>query len=347
MSADRDIRTNSTQNERLEPHTEEPADHAKKHDDGVFTKRPIIHSSQLDILDEDAVMGKTVVVIGSGASAIEAVENTLAKGAKGTVIVAREDKWIIPQNPLVDTLIAAHPFERHIPLSPIWERIVIWWNYYGVEHMVPAHHGLYEGTPVANDEFLQHIRSGKCKYIRGDVDRLTKEGVKVNVRMRQSRPGDQCDVDEINADVIVLATGYERPDIDFLHANLFPEGYERPNLYLQTFATEDWSILLTDSTYQDAIATAGHLNSHIGIYTRILLTLLMDKDARPTPKGMKLWVDALRFIKRGTRTGALEFFTYMESYGCCSFMSSDLVDFDGSSLTCTDGVRILAAVARV
>lgn len=48
------------------------------------------------------------------------------------------------------------------------------------------------------------------------------------------------------------------------------------------------------------------------IDTRILLTLLLDKTARPTPKDMKLWVDVLRFIKRGATGGALGFFTYME-----------------------------------
>ena len=38
----------------------------------------------------------------------------------------------------------------------------------------------------------------------------------------------------------------------------------------------------------------------------------MDRDARPVPKDMKLWVDVLRFVKRGARGGALGFFTYME-----------------------------------
>ncbi|TFY73085.1 hypothetical protein EWM64_g10927 [Hericium alpestre] len=55
---------------------------------------------------------------------------------------------------------------------------------------------------------------------------------------------------------------------------------------------------------------SGHF--HIGIYTRILLLFLLDESARPTPKDMKLWVDAVRFIKRGARGGALQFFTYME-----------------------------------
>lgn len=44
----------------------------------------------------------------------------------------------------------------------------------------------------------------------------------------------------------------------------------------------------------------------------MLLTFLMDKNARPIPKDMKLWVDVLRFVKRGARGGALGFFTYME-----------------------------------
>lgn len=46
--------------------------------------------------------------------------------------------------------------------------------------------------------------------------------------------------------------------------------------------------------------------------TRILLTFLLDEKARPRKDDMKLWVDALRFVKRGSPGGALGFFTYME-----------------------------------
>ena len=52
---------------------------------------------------------------------------------------------------------------------------------------------------------------------------------------------------------------------------------------------------------------------------RILLTFLMDPDARPTAKDMKLWVDVIRFVKSGARGGALSFFTYMELSACFSF----------------------------
>ena len=42
------------------------------------------------------------------------------------------------------------------------------------------------------------------------------------------------------------------------------------------------------------------------------MTFLMDENARPHPKDMKLWVDVIRFVKRGARKGAFGFFTYME-----------------------------------
>jgi len=160
--------------------------------------------------------------------------------------------------------------------------------------------------------------------------RLTSEGVLVKARTKNSNPQrflgtgkgssskTRSSVEEIQAgeekllgaDVIVLATGYKKPSIDFLPRDLFPDGYQRPDLYLQNFSTEDWSILMTNSAYMNAIGTVGHF--HIGIYSRILLTFLLDKSARPSPRDMKLWVDVLRFIKRGATGGAFGFFTYME-----------------------------------
>ncbi|KZT01935.1 FAD/NAD(P)-binding domain-containing protein [Laetiporus sulphureus 93-53] len=283
-------------------------DEQEKGDENVETfEGTLLHSSQLD---DAELEGKHVVVIGSGASGVEAIETALQRGASDCVMIARDDKWIIPRNVVLGTLISAQPFGREMPLSFVWEKIVTAWNYHGVEDLTPAHLGLFEGTPVVNDEFLSHIRAGRCRYVRGDTQCLTRDSVRVSVRGRWSRPGDEGEETEFPAGVVVLATGFKKPDIAFLPKDLFPEGYERPNLYLQNFATEDWSVLMTNSAYISAIGTVGHF--HIGIYMRILLTFLMDKDSRPTPKDMKLWVDALRFVKRGARGGALGFFTYME-----------------------------------
>lgn len=105
---------------------------------------------------------------------------------------------------------------------------------------------------VVNDVFLGHVKSGRCRYIRGQPSRLTKAGVLVEAR--KSRPAgsgkkqnnsrkkkqkkarrasgaavEDIATDEervIEADVIVLATGYKKPSMDFLPKELFPEGYE-------------------------------------------------------------------------------------------------------------------------
>jgi len=202
------------------------------------------------------------------------------------------------------------PFGREMPLSFIPEWFLKKWHYRHAQELVPHQKGIFSGTPVVNDAFLQYVREGRCEYVRGDTKRFTRKGALVNVRSRNSKSGDEGDEEEIAGDVIVLATGFEQPTIDFLPEDLFPEGYARPDLYLQNFSTEDWSILMTNSSYVNAIGTVGHY--HIGVYTRILLTLLMDKNARPSPKDMKLWVDFIRFIKKGASGGALSFFTYAE-----------------------------------
>jgi hypothetical protein len=53
---------------------------------------PLLHSSQLDSKDVSELQGKTVLVIGSGASGVEAVETALARGAGQCIMVARDDK---------------------------------------------------------------------------------------------------------------------------------------------------------------------------------------------------------------------------------------------------------------
>ncbi|KAH9933997.1 FAD/NAD-P-binding domain-containing protein [Epithele typhae] len=275
-------------------------------DEDVF-EGAVVHSSELDDADLD---GKRLIVIGSGASGVEAVETALAKGATGCVMLARDDKWIIPRNIVIDTLISAQPFGREMPLSFLWERFIACWNYRGAPELVPARLGLFESTPVVNDEFIGHVKAGRCEYVRCDIERLTRSGVRVKVRGREDKPGEGKEAREIQGDVVVFATGFKKPEVNFFKDDLFPESYDRPNLYLKNFSTEDWSVLMTNSAYMNAIGTVGHF--HIGIYMRILLTFLMDPGARPTGKDMKLWVDVIRYIKRGARGGALGFFTYME-----------------------------------
>ena len=107
-----------------------------------------------------------------------------------------------------------------------------------------------------NDEFLAHVRSGRCRYIRGDGKTLTERGVQIQLKPSSGKgrhartatasherghsedpadegkkhrgdtqPEQQEGIEELEADVVVLATGFERPSIDFLPEDLFPEEY--------------------------------------------------------------------------------------------------------------------------
>lgn len=61
--------------------------------------------------------------------------------------------------------------------------------------------GLFEGTPIVNNEFLEHVRSGLIDYKRGDVTELTSQGVKFVERSRHSKPGQTGDEFIEQADV--------------------------------------------------------------------------------------------------------------------------------------------------
>jgi len=58
------------------------------------------------------------------------------------------------------------------------------------------------------------------------------------------------------------------------------------------------------------------------------LVFLLDRSARPLPEDMQLWVDGLRFLKRGAKGGALSFFTYMELSPSCPSCLSKTSKFD-------------------
>ena len=63
----------------------------KLKDEDKFGGR-IVHSSELDQLESEEIKGRRVVVVGSGASGVEAVELAVIKGADDIKMLARDDK---------------------------------------------------------------------------------------------------------------------------------------------------------------------------------------------------------------------------------------------------------------
>ncbi|KIK70529.1 hypothetical protein GYMLUDRAFT_32559 [Collybiopsis luxurians FD-317 M1] len=267
----------------------------------------IYHSSELDGKD---ARGKKVIVIGGGASAVEALEFTSAAKAEKTFVLSRSDKWIIPRNAIVDMLLAMNIFGQEILLSWIPEKLLRVFFYRDLADLAPADKGIYTGTPMVNSDVLDKIREGSASWLRGDIIGFTADGIRFSQRAQGVPPGGPGREITVSAEIVVMATGFHRPSLSLLPDKCFEEPYAPPNWYLQTFPTGYPSICANNCTYVNAIGTVG--NYHIGIYTRILLMFLVDPLTRPGERLMKSWIDMTRLFKRRSPTPAFDFFTYTE-----------------------------------
>jgi len=118
----------------------------------------------------------------------------------------------------------------------------------------------------------------------------------------------------LDADVIIMATGFEHPIAvqKFVPKEFMAEPFAPPNMYMQVFSVNDYSLLMLNATYRNAVGTVGHI--HLGIYTRILLTFLGDPTTAPYPELMRVWVRFINTWKNEdpkSRT-AMTFITYFE-----------------------------------
>jgi len=268
----------------------------------------IHHSSNLA---GTSARDKIMTIVGGGASVVEALEFAADEGAAKVYILAWSDKWIIPWNPVWDVLLSLNVFEQETFLSWIPEMLLRKLFYRDLQGLAPpAEKGLFTDTPMVNSDVMEKLRSGKAEWLRCDIERCVEDGVLVNRRAKGVPAGGPGEKEVIRGDMIVMATGFERPELDFLPGSCFKKPYAPPNYYLGTFPPEHPSISCINCTYKGAIGTVG--NWHIGIYTRILLMFLVDPLTRPSPFWMKRWVDMTRLLKSASPIGAFDFFTYLE-----------------------------------
>lgn len=270
-------------------------------------KGEIYHSS--DLTGKDA-KDKKIIIIGGGASAVEALEFAALEDALKTYVLARSDKWIIPRNAVVDVLLSFNVWGGETIFSWIPELLLKKFFYRDLEDLAPSDKGLFTETPMVNSDVMDKIRNGKAEWIRCDIKSFTEDGVKVNIRSKGTPPKGPGMEELIKGDMVVMATGFERPSLNFLPDDSFQEPYSPPNWYLQTFPPQHVSVCANNCTYVNAIGSVG--NWHIGIYTRILLMFLSDPLTRPRTFWMERWIDMTRILKKFAPTGAFDFFTYLE-----------------------------------
>lgn len=269
-------------------------------------KGQVYHSSKLDGKD---VKDKKVLVVGGGASAIEALEFAVKSGAAEIDVLSRSDKWVIPRNVFVQSLLAFNVLGQETIASWIPEWLLHKLFYRDLQDIAPSG-GLYTQTPMASSDLFDRIRQGKARWVRGDIVSTTENGIVFNHRSKGVPKGGPGRESVVTGDAIIMATGFKRPSLSFLPEDAFEEPYGPPDWYLQVFPPKYTSLCANNSTYINAIGTVG--NMHIGIYTRFLLMFLVDPLTQPTEGRMKTWIDFTRFMKQLSPTGAFDFFTYAE-----------------------------------
>ena len=270
-------------------------------------KGELYHSSNLD---GKTAEDKKVLIVGGGASAVEGLEFVLHTHAKSTAVLARSEKWIIPRNAIIDMILAFNILGQETIFSWIPERLLRMFFYRDLKDLAPDDGSLFTSTPMVNSDVFKQIRAGNTEWLRGDILRMTEKGILFNHRSKSVPKGGPGREEEIEADMVIMATGYQRPSMRFLPDKVFQEPYAPPAWYVQVFPPGKPSICAINTTYTNAIGTVG--NWHIGIYTRLLLVFLLDPLARPREGGMKAWISVTRVLKSKAPTKAFGFFTYSE-----------------------------------
>lgn len=195
-------------------------------------KGPMFHSSKLDGND---VKGKRVLIIGGGASAVEALEFVVNNGAAKIDVLSRSDKWIIPRNVLIDILLAFNVFGQETLLSWIPESLLRIFFYRDLKDLAPSNKGLFTDTPMVNSEIFKLIREGRASWLRGDIVEVQKDGILFNHRAQGVPKGGPGREKLVEGQVIIMATGFQRPSLNFLPDDVFEAPYQPPNWYIQVF----------------------------------------------------------------------------------------------------------------
>ncbi|CAE7191754.1 FMO1 [Symbiodinium natans] len=208
-------------------------------------KGQILHSSTFT--DRKVAVGKKVVVVGGGKSAID---NAVAAAKEGvsTTLVCRSWHWPVPRYllNLVPFKYATysrfghwflHPHHAEnaaatwlhgtcAPVKWIWWRVVelLFRGQFQIPRgMVPEEAidtDLFSGGQILNYEFRDMVNAGKIQVISGAIDKFTQTGVVL------------VDGSELDADLVVYGTGFTKNYDIFDKVIQSKLGIQKDGLYL-------------------------------------------------------------------------------------------------------------------
>jgi hypothetical protein len=150
----------------------------------------------------------------------------------------------------------------------------------------------FASTPCLNTKYLDLVRRGHIRYIRGHTSSVRQDSVMINqiewdsktMKCQDARASSETEksteIVSIHADIVIMATGFARPGVAFVDDQVWrgsamlggdgerKKDFHPPNMYLVTFPPGHAKMAFLNDTFVNAIATAGHI--HIGILTRMV-----------------------------------------------------------------------------
>ncbi|KAJ8603036.1 hypothetical protein MRB53_042266 [Persea americana] len=277
----------------------------------------ILHSSMLATQD---MKNKNVLIVGGGASAVEALEYACDRGAASV----KSEKWFIPRIPMLNAALATTIGDKYGVFARVLEFSIRKFFYRDLWHLAPPHDtkmdGIYGGTPVCNSRLFDLVVSSlaeMCARARPSgyvVMCRPSHPTGLSSRGASAAPTTATPARSRTKRAMCASSPPASVARSFPSCRRVRSGkrYRAPNWYLQCFPTDDATICATNCTWKDGIGTVG--GGHIGVYTRFLLVFLMDSRTKPSPWMMRTWVDTVHLLKRPCPGGALAFVTSAEIF---------------------------------
>ena len=136
-------------------------------------------------------------------------------------------QWI-RQNVYTDVLagVQSKSFAGQNTFSAMLEKIMKIFSYGGAPPVDSPHSSTFEGTPVVHDgdNLANWLREGRCEYVQGGVECLTRRGLRVRrVGTGDQTLGEENRMSEYEGDVVVLARS---SGTAFLPEDLFSGEYK-------------------------------------------------------------------------------------------------------------------------
>ncbi|KAK4231021.1 hypothetical protein QBC38DRAFT_467632 [Podospora fimiseda] len=244
---------------------------------------------------------RKVVIIDAekeGSGLIEALEFAAVEGAQSvSVLLAgkkRGNKWLVPRGVVGDVLLMTLGRGFTDRLLP---EVLLHGLFYRSTEDVMA---------TLDMDGFEKLRSMKIEWITCSINHFTNTGININCpRGARSK---LVTAEFIDADVVVMVTGYNQPQLTtFLPGTCFPPTYRPPKWYLGSFPTNHPSIACVNHGRGGIFG-----NWEIALRTRILLMFTLDPRTIPSPFWMRRWIDLTRVLKAGLVIGNFEIFSHVE-----------------------------------